>query len=68
MIFVGPVGTLDEARAYIEGSLERNGFVIKTAVISFYRSYGHPIAPSYFVDRPEKSLRDASGQLEPMPE
>jgi hypoxanthine phosphoribosyltransferase len=66
--FCGSGRTLNEARDYVEGSLEPNGFVIKTAVISFYRSYGHPIAPSYFVDRPEKSIRDASGELEPMPE
>lgn len=66
--FCGSGTTLDLARLYVEGALDRNGFVIKTAVISFYRSHRHPIAPSYFVDRPEKSVRDASGQLEPMPD
>ena len=65
--FCGSGRMLDEARAFVERSLERNGFLIKTAAISFYRGYGQPIQPSYFVDRPKKPVRDASGQIEPMP-
>lgn len=41
-------------------------FAIETAVISFYRCSGRAIEPTFFVDRPVESIRDASGELEEM--
>jgi hypoxanthine phosphoribosyltransferase len=59
--------TLDDARTYVERSLARGDFLIKTAAVSFYRSYSRPTAPDFYVDRPRESIRDASGEIEPMP-
>lgn len=58
--------TLDTAKTYVESSINRGDFVIKTAAISFYHSPRRAIAPSFFVDRPEESIRGASGDVEPM--
>jgi hypoxanthine phosphoribosyltransferase len=66
--FCGSGRTLDEARRFVEASLERDVFVVKTAVISFFQTHGHPIPPSYYVDRPGKPVRDTSGELEEMPD
>lgn len=67
--------TLVEAKAFLESSIrnqhlperssrKESDFVIKTAAISFYRSYFRATAPVYFVDRPKESIRDASGEYE----
>ena len=56
--------TLAEAKTFIEDSIGRADFVVKTAAISFYRSYSRATGPSFFVDRPEESVRDASGNFE----
>jgi len=54
---------LTEARAFIEDSIDLRGFEIKTAVISFSRSYPRAPWPSFFVDRDEPTI-DASGEYE----
>jgi hypoxanthine phosphoribosyltransferase len=62
--------TLDSAKTYVEDSLKRNDFgqaLIKTAVISLYRSHSRRIEPSYYVEISKKQIRDASGEVEPMP-
>jgi hypoxanthine phosphoribosyltransferase len=58
--------TLVEARTFVEDSIDHGDFVIKTAAISFYRSYSRATGPSFFVDRPQESVRDASGDVEEM--
>jgi hypoxanthine phosphoribosyltransferase len=56
---------LAEARTFIEDSIDHRDFEIKTAVISFSRSYPRAPWPSFFVDR-ETPTRDASGEYEEM--
>jgi hypoxanthine phosphoribosyltransferase len=58
--------TLAEARTFVEDSIDHGDFAIKTAAISFYRSYSRATEPSFFVDRPQESVRDASGDVEEM--
>jgi hypoxanthine phosphoribosyltransferase len=58
--------TLAEAKDYVTRSVDRDGFLIKTAAISFYRTHDRAIAPSFYVERPEGTVRDASGEIEPM--
>jgi hypoxanthine phosphoribosyltransferase len=70
--------TLLEAKSFVEDSIRgqpsalpgepRTGpeYVIRTAAISFYRSSGRATEPNFFVDRPEQSIRDASGGWEAM--
>jgi hypothetical protein len=71
--------TLVEATGYIENLIRpqiaqpsrRVGsepkFEIRTAAISFYRTtYRKVIEPNFFVDRPEESILDASGEEEEM--
>jgi hypoxanthine phosphoribosyltransferase len=70
--------TLLEATTFVDGSIRSQrlalpgkpqrepDFVIKTAAISFYRSSGRATEPTFFVDRPVESIRDASGDVEPI--
>jgi hypoxanthine phosphoribosyltransferase len=58
--------TLDDAKTYVEKSIDVSNCEIKTAAISFYeRQYSQPIAPTFFVDRPRKEITDSLGHKEP---
>jgi hypothetical protein len=56
--------TLDDAKGFIMQHLDPSEFVVKTAVLSFYRSHKRANPPSFFVDRPDQPIRDFSGDLE----
>jgi hypoxanthine phosphoribosyltransferase len=56
--------TLDEAKSYVERSLDHDVFDIRTAAVSFSRAHARAIAPSFYVDTPTGPLRDASGEYE----
>jgi hypoxanthine phosphoribosyltransferase len=57
--------TLQDAKSYMENSLDLPSFEVETAAISFYTEFARPIGPTYYVDRPTQPIRDFGGFIEP---